>query len=91
MITGPAIRAGLDFDSSVVQRMVADTVGGDALPLLAFTLRELSDRSRERGGRRISEADYETIGGVEGALRTQADALADQLRRDGLGELCSPR
>ena len=41
MIARPAQRAGLEFAPGLVERMVEDTAGGDALPLLAYTLREL--------------------------------------------------
>ena len=41
----PAQRAGLDFAPGLVERMVEETTGGDALPLLAYTLRELYQRA----------------------------------------------
>jgi hypothetical protein len=41
VITHPAQRAGLDLEPGLVERMVEDTAGGDALPLLGYTLHEL--------------------------------------------------
>jgi hypothetical protein len=57
--------------------MVQDSVSGEALPLLAFTLRQMYDRyARACGALRIP--DYLEMGGVEGAVRTVAErALAD--------------
>jgi energy-coupling factor transporter ATP-binding protein EcfA2 len=85
VILGPARRAGLEFSPGLVERMVDDTRGGDALPLLAYTLRELYDR--ERADRHvISAADYDAIGGVLGALRRRADRVHDYLVRSGRKE-----
>jgi Novel STAND NTPase 1 len=41
-IEGPARLAGLGVDPELVSRMVTDTANGDALPLLAFTLEQLT-------------------------------------------------
>ena len=42
MIQGPADRAGIDFDEGLVDDLVREaTANPRALPLLAFTLREL--------------------------------------------------
>ena len=84
IIQRPAQRAGLEFTPGLVERMAEETVGGDALPLLAYTLRELYQRSGREG--RIDAADYNAVGGVVGALQHRADRLADDLTRQGLGE-----
>ncbi len=44
VIEGPARKAGIEFEPGLVDRMVDDTSGGDALPLLAFTLEQLYAR-----------------------------------------------
>jgi hypothetical protein len=44
VIEGPAARFGIKLDAALVNRMVADTGTNDALPLLAFTLREMWER-----------------------------------------------
>jgi len=49
VIERPAQRAGLDFAPGLVERMVEETTGGDALPLLAYTLRELYQRAGPDG------------------------------------------
>ena len=83
VITRPAQLAGLELAPGLAERMVEDTAGGDALPLLAYTLRELADRvGRERS---LGLADYEQLGGVVGALQHQADRLTDDLTRRGYG------
>ena len=88
VIARPAQRAGLEFGPGLVERMVEDTAGGDALPLLAYTLRELCQRAGPDG--QISMAHYEDIGGVVGALQHRADQLTEELRRRGHGELVVP-
>jgi WD40 repeat protein len=76
VIEGPADLAGIGVDADLVTRLVADTGGGDALPLLAYALAQLTD-GITRGGQ-LSTARYEQLGGVQGALTGQADgALAD--------------
>ncbi|MBV9314417.1 MAG: TIR domain-containing protein [Pseudonocardia sp.] len=83
VISRPAQRAGWQFDPGLVERMVEDTAGGDALPLLAYTLRELGQRVGPDG--RISRESYEGLGGVIGALRGRADRVVEELGRRGNG------
>ena len=85
VIARPAARAGIDLEPGLIEQMAHDTSGGDALPLLAYTLRELA----VRGSRRITAADYAAIGGVVGALQQRADQLVDVTRR-GLGQAILP-
>jgi energy-coupling factor transporter ATP-binding protein EcfA2 len=88
VIARPAQRAGLDFAPGLVERMVEDTAGGDALPLLGYTLHELYQRTGPDG--HITADDYEAVGGVIGALQHRADRLADELERRGQGPLVLP-
>jgi len=82
VVLGPARLAGIEVDDALVSRLVADTGGGEALPLLAFTLSELG-RGVGRGGH-LSATRYEDLGGVRGALQRQADAaLAAACRASG--------
>jgi len=75
VVLGPAELAGLEVDNELVDRLVDDTDSGEALPLLAFTLAELS-RGLGRGDR-LSMSRYEELGGVNGAVRRQADAALE--------------
>lgn len=78
VIEGPAAEAGLRFSPPhLVNRIVEDTGGGDALPLLAYTLNALYLRSGRKG--EIREQDYLELGGVAGALTRQADKVAHEL------------
>ncbi|HKR48300.1 MAG TPA: TIR domain-containing protein, partial [Pseudonocardiaceae bacterium] len=78
VIEGPAQLAGLKVDPELVSRMVADTASGDALPLLAFTLKQLATGLPR--GATLSPQRYHQLGGVQGALIRQADlALTDAL------------
>ena len=72
VVPGPARLGRLRLTDALVERLVDDTVSGEALPLLAHVLQQLTgDR---RPGDQIDVADYERIGGVQGALHRQADA-----------------
>lgn len=56
--------------------MVEDTRGADALPLLAYTLRELNEKYGDDKALAVSE--YEKLGGVEGAIGQKLrEALSD--------------
>ena len=88
VIIRPAQRAGLTFVPGLVERMVEDTQRGDALPLLASTLRELASHARPDGT--ISHADYDAIGGVIGALRHRADEVTHELTTRRVGRLVVP-
>jgi len=77
VIAQPAQMAGLTIDEELVAQMVTDTGDGQALPLLAYTLRRLHDLARDMGTTVLSHALYNNIGGVRGALLAYADdALA---------------
>ncbi len=84
----PAQRGGIQFAAGLVQRMMEDTVRGDALPLLAYTLLQLYER-KPTGGR-ISHEDYDAVGGVIGALQRRADRVMDDLERRGRRKLALP-
>jgi hypothetical protein len=92
VIERPAQRAGLDFESGLVGRMVEDATGGDALPLLAYTLQELWERMRREGRPegKVRVADYEAVGTVVGVLERRADLITDELTRRGHGPLILP-
>jgi hypothetical protein len=84
VVEEPATLAGLVVDAELVEQMVADTAGGEALPLLAFTLHKLAD-GLTRGGE-LSAARYVELGGVQGALAGRADAaLEAAVAASGLG------
>ncbi|EPH46430.1 AAA family ATPase [Streptomyces aurantiacus] len=83
VIEKPGERAGLAFPPALVARMVDDTGGGDALPLLAYTLQALFLRARDRGA--VTEDDYGQLGGVAGALSDQADRIHAELRAADAG------
>ncbi|HYS40033.1 MAG TPA: HEAT repeat domain-containing protein, partial [Pseudonocardiaceae bacterium] len=72
MIARPAERANLRFAEGLSGRIVRDTGGEpDALPLLAYTLDELYRAST--ADRLLSFANYERLGGVQGAIGTRAE------------------
>ncbi len=79
VIEKPAAHAGLSLDPpGLVHTMVEDTGGGDALPLLAYTLQALYLRAGPAG--RVTAEQYRRLGGVAGALARQADSVTAQLR-----------
>jgi WD40 repeat protein len=79
VIQQPAERAGLQFAAGLVEQMVEETTGGDALPLLAYMLRELYQQAGPDGSVTITE--YQELGGVVGALQRRADRLTEELGR----------
>ena len=79
VIEQPARRAGLMFQEGLIGRMVEDTTGGDALPLLAWTLQQLYERVGREGT--VTSDDYDELGGVVGSLQRRAQQVADELRR----------
>ncbi|MDX8033269.1 TIR domain-containing protein [Lentzea sp. BCCO 10_0856] len=88
VVERPAQRAGIEFAPGLVARMVEESTGGDALPLLACTLQQLYERVGAEGTATI--ADYDAIDGVVGALHRQADRVTDELTRRGMGDLVLP-
>ena len=76
VIEKPAARFGIRLENGLTGRMVEETRGADALPLLAYTLRELYEKYG--GDDLLTVAEYEQLGGVEGAIeRKLTEALAD--------------
>ncbi len=71
-----AMKPELKLEAGLVQAVVDDAVGEDALPLLAFTLRELYDRY---GGDELLEVEEyrQKLGGLHGAVaRVAGEVLA---------------
>ncbi len=73
IIQGPARLAGVRLDDGLVEAMVNDTGHRDALPLLAFTLRQLYERFGGDG--RLTLDEYESLGRLEGAVREEAQRI----------------
>ena len=82
-ITGPAKRAGVDFEPGLVGRILED-VGEEPgnLPLLEFCLTQLYAR-RQNG--LMCQAAYEAIGGVKGAIVQRADSVIDDMEAHNPG------
>ncbi|MGH3857555.1 MAG: WD40 repeat domain-containing protein, partial [Pseudonocardiaceae bacterium] len=85
VIEQPAKVARLRLDAGLATQLVTDTDGGEALPLLAFILRQLAE-GLPAGGT-LSLSRYHDLGGVRGALTRHADAaLTEAVRVSGLPE-----
>jgi formylglycine-generating enzyme required for sulfatase activity len=80
VIVAPARAHGVRFESdALVERLVtAATRTGSALPLLQFALAQLWEQRDVRAGV-IREADFDAIGGVEGALARHATGVLNAL------------
>lgn len=79
-IVEPASRAGGTIEPGLVPQMIADVADQPmALPLLQFALTELWERG-ERGA--LTLAAYEEIGGLAGAIATEAEDLYTQLHEN---------
>ena len=88
LISGPARRADLTLEPGLESRLVTDSGGQDALPLLACTLEKLWHARKYRGvaapGRLPGEKwdltveDYELIGGIQGIVAAIAENCWNQ-------------
>jgi hypothetical protein len=81
MIVGPATAAGLAIAPRLVQRILDDT-GTGALALAEYALSQLYDR---REGDALTEAAYEAIGGVAGAIDARAEQAVADVAGDATG------
>jgi serine/threonine protein kinase/WD40 repeat protein len=80
----PLLRVGYSFDDpKLADEMVSALDGGTSLPLLQFAARSLWE-SRDQVNRLLTRADYEAMGGVEGALARHADGVLDGLAQEEL-------
>ena len=76
IIEKPAELAGLDVQPSLVQALMADTEAEDALPLLAFTLRELYEMAGEARSGGLVITDYrDRLGGLQGSVAKAANSV----------------
>jgi len=81
VIEEPARLAGIGIEPALVNQLIRDTNTSEALPLLAFKLRELYDASAGRAWLGLREYQ-ESGGGLHGAIARRADAvLQDQRAR----------
>jgi len=71
-IEEPAQRVGLEFEKGLVEIILRDASGAPGeLPLIEHALLELYER---RSGNQLTQAAYEEIGGISGALAKRAEA-----------------
>jgi len=95
IVRAPAEAAGLVFETDADGRRLDDVLleeagGAEALPFVQFTLQQLFEASPkdpdEAAGvgayATLTFADYRRIGGVEGALQTQAEAALSGIPAD---------
>lgn len=74
VIEGPARIAGLELGSGLVQAMINDTKTADALPLLAFTLRELYEGFGQ--DKLLTLEEYrDKLGRLDGCVARVAEAV----------------
>jgi hypothetical protein len=71
VIEQPAVRYDVEIEPQLVELLMDDAGGRDALPLLAFTLQRLW-RQYERE-RRISKDNYESVGKLLGIIEDAAE------------------
>jgi WD40 repeat protein/energy-coupling factor transporter ATP-binding protein EcfA2 len=83
VIEGPASQADCTFSPGLVGSLIDDAVGRsgeavDALPLLAFVLREMYELVVSGGRRTFTADDYDRVGRIQGAIikrTTAAESL----------------
>jgi formylglycine-generating enzyme required for sulfatase activity len=79
VIEGPAALAGLELEAGLTSRLVDDTRTEDALPLLAFVLRELWTGHGKKD-LRLTGNDYQRFGGLENAVGDHAERIFSDLK-----------
>lgn len=90
VIEGPAKIAGLDLGLGLVQAMISDTKTSDALPLLAFALRELWEGFGQDKLLTLEEyRDKDKLGGLDECIARAAEAVlgAKKLSENELSDL----
>jgi WD40 repeat protein len=86
VITMPARLSAIEIEDGLVDRLLADTGTPDALPMLSFTLWVMCRDRRE--DERLEIAAYERLGGLQGTIAREADAvLAAAVREQRHDEL----
>ncbi len=74
VIKGPAQVAGVKLEEGLVQAMISDTKTADALPLLAFTLRELYEGFGQ--DKLLTLEEYrDQLGRLDGCIAKAAEAV----------------
>jgi WD40 repeat protein len=73
VVEKPAERFGIELEAGLSEQIVADVHSAEALPLLAYTLKELHDRGG--GDRHLTLDEYRTLGGVQGAIAAKLEAV----------------
>jgi TIR domain len=81
-ISRPADMVGLTFEDGLIEHILDDTGGGQALPLLAYNLWNLAEMAAS--DHRITRQLYDQSGGVRATLRRQADGAFAELVRNGI-------
>jgi len=80
-IARPAEQVGVTFEPGLVASIVAEVnYQAGALPLLQYALTELFER---REGRKLTQADYQEIGGAGGALAKRAEEVYQEFADEG--------
>ena len=83
MIEKPAHATGYEFEPGLVDDILSEAAQEPgALPLVAYALKQLFDRRRERT---FTREAYKEIGGVAGAIGTAADQVIPGLDEEALG------
>ncbi len=81
IIEEPAKLGAIELERGLADRLMEDTETPDALPLLSFTLWVMWRDYRQDGKLAVSE--YEDLGGLDGAIAGEADAILQSARRQG--------
>ncbi|MCB1935270.1 MAG: WD40 repeat domain-containing protein [Nitrosomonas sp.] len=83
IIRKPILDAGGAIDETLLQRLLLEVAEQtDHLPALQHTLRRLWEIAPvDSGKKRLSEADYQIIGGIAGSIDFKAEQIAAELKQ----------
>lgn len=82
VIEKPAALVDLKLEPELVDQLLRDAAGQDALPLLAFTMERLYREYGTDGD--LMLAEYQKLGGISGAIEDAVKNTFDEARKRGL-------
>jgi energy-coupling factor transporter ATP-binding protein EcfA2 len=72
MIQKPSEKADIDVEE-VASKIIDDMSKNSSLPLMAYILDQLYQKAKERGDKKLTQQDYDELGGLQGVINQQAE------------------
>ncbi|NET36060.1 MAG: SUMF1/EgtB/PvdO family nonheme iron enzyme [Cyanothece sp. SIO1E1] len=72
MIQKPSEKVDIDVEE-VASKIIDDMSKNSSLPLMAYLLEQLYQKAIERGDKKLTQQDYDKLGGLQGVINQQAE------------------